>query len=102
MYWLQTMADRELSDLKLERKECPRCGATWLNGAHRWATGCRGSELDLASLVCNNVNDPQCINPKKGQIGGDTWEKRRAFIDEMTQDIETRSGLTWDSGSWNS
>ena len=24
--------DKELSNLKLERKECPKCGATWING----------------------------------------------------------------------
>jgi len=84
------MSDRELSDLKLERKECPRCGATWLNGAHRWATGCVGSELDLASLVCNEVNDPHCVNPKKGATGGDTWEKRRAFIDGATQKVKAQ------------
>jgi ribosomal protein S27AE len=81
------MSYRELSDLKLERKECPRCGATWLNGAHRWATGCTGNELDLASLVCNMVDDPQCLNPKKGLTGGDTWEARRAFIDATAHEV---------------
>ena len=41
--------DREFSDLKLERKECPKCGAIWINGEHRWSgTGNKGNELDLA------------------------------------------------------
>jgi len=68
--------DKELSDLKLERKECPKCGATWINGQHRWATGAKGNELDLAGLVCNKLGDPQCINPELGNELGDTWEKR--------------------------
>ena len=68
--------DKELSDLKLERKECPKCGAIWINGEHRWATGAIGNELDLAGLVCNKLGDTQCINPVRGQDGGDTWAKR--------------------------
>ena len=43
-----------LSDLSMSRKECPKCGATWINGQHKWATGMEGSERDLAGLVCNN------------------------------------------------
>jgi hypothetical protein len=82
------MDDREFSDLKLDRKECERCGALWLNGVHHWRTGCKGNELDLAGLVCNKVNDPQCINPKKGQVGGDTWEKRAEFLGQLTKDID--------------
>ena len=78
------MDDKDLSDLKLERKECKRCGAVWLNGIHHWQTGAKGNELDLAGLVCNMVNDPECINPKKGQDGGDTWAKRKDFLDGLT------------------
>ena len=37
------MPNRELSDLSnLSRKECPKCGATWINGQHKWATGIEG------------------------------------------------------------
>ena len=79
--------DRELSDLKLERKECPKCGATWINGEHRWSgTGNKGSELDLAGLVCNKLGDHQCINPKKGMEGGDTWEKRFEDLEKMGEE----------------
>ncbi len=49
--------DKELSDLKLERKECPKCGATWINGKHVFrgtAASYDKSELDLSGLVCNN------------------------------------------------
>lgn len=54
-----------------------RCGARWLDGQLYWSgTGKKASELDLAGLVCNTVNDPACINPCRGQEGGDTWAKR--------------------------
>lgn len=69
--------DKELSDLSMERRECPKCGATWINGQHRWSgTRNKGSEIDLAGLVCNKFGDETCINPLKGQDGGDTWKKR--------------------------
>ena len=80
------MSDRELSDLKLDRKECPKCQAIWINGQHIWGgTGntSKNSELDLAGLVCNKLGDHTCINPLKGQDGGDTWEYRSGFIDGM-------------------
>lgn len=68
---------KEFSDLSMTRVECPKCGATWIDGQHYWSgTGKKGNELDLAGLVCNTVGDFQCINPKKGQEGGDTWAKR--------------------------
>jgi hypothetical protein len=68
--------DREISDLKIDRKECPKCGAIWLNGNHVWATGKPGNEDDLAGLVCNKLGDESCINPKKGSEFGTTWQKR--------------------------
>ena len=76
--------DKELSDFKLERKECAKCGATWINGTHVWrGTGSSSdsSELDLAGLVCNKLGDEQCINPSKGKDGGQTWEYRSGYID---------------------
>tara|TARA_B100002019_G_C21187149_1_gene556828 strand:+ start:316 stop:564 length:249 start_codon:yes stop_codon:yes gene_type:complete len=80
---------REMSDLKLERKECPKCGAVWINGQHRWSgTGVRGSELDLAGLVCNNLGDNTCINPKKGEDGGDTWSQRLDLINKLSEELE--------------
>jgi|TARA_B100001094_G_scaffold17282_1_gene14855 hypothetical protein len=76
----------EFSNLKLERKECEKCGATWINGTHVWrGTGASSdsSELDLAGLVCNKHGNDQCINPMKGKEGGQTWEYRSGFIDGM-------------------
>lgn len=69
--------EKELSNLKLDRKECPKCKAIWLNGQHYWSgTGKLGNELDLAGLVCNNLGDDTCINPCLGKEGGQTWAKR--------------------------
>lgn len=65
-----------MSDPQIKR--CGRCGATWANGKHYWATGREGNELDLAGLVCNTVDDPACINPCKGMEGGQTWVMRQA------------------------
>tara|TARA_B100002019_G_scaffold21862_1_gene16587 strand:- start:668 stop:958 length:291 start_codon:yes stop_codon:yes gene_type:complete len=77
-------SDREFSELKLERKECEKCQAVWINGQHIWGgTGETGNELDLAGLVCNKLGDHRCINPMKGQDGGQTWEYRAGYIDGM-------------------
>jgi len=84
------MADKEFSELKMERIECPRCGATWLNGQHYWNTGIKGDPETLSNLVCGIAEDPRCVNPshKKGHIYGekDTWEKRTKFIDRWTEE----------------
>jgi len=71
------MNDREMSDLSMSRAECPKCGAVWINGQHYWSgTGKKGNELDLAGLVCNRLK-----KKKKGDDGGDTWEKRMADLE---------------------
>ena len=79
----------DFSNLRLERKECPKCGAVWLNGQHRWATGAVGNDLDLAGLVCNQVDDDAgCINELRGTEGGDTWEKRAQKIQKLLEQAE--------------
>ena len=84
--------DKPTSDLKLERKECPKCGAVWLNGQHRWHTGAVGNDLDLAGLVCNTLDDPsQCINELRGSIGGDTWESRLQKMAEFEEELARRN-----------
>ena len=78
----------EFSDFSLERKECEKCGATWINGNHVWrGTGAQSesSDLDLAGLVCNKYRNDQCINPMKGKDGGQTWEYRAGYIDGMIE-----------------
>ena len=74
------MEEREFSDLKIERKECGKCGATWINGQHMWYTGNKGNEADLAGLVCNKLGDSQCINPLRGDDSGDSWEVREGDL----------------------
>jgi hypothetical protein len=78
--------DNQSSELNMERKECSKCGAVWLNGQHFWSTGCVGDNKTLSNLVCGLVESPDCINPehKKGHIYGekDTWEKRARFLDQ--------------------
>ena len=77
-----TEGNKEMSDLKLDRKECPKCGAIWINGQHIWSgTGATGNEDDLAGLVCNKLGDKQCINPKRGSDRGDTWAARLAYME---------------------
>ena len=48
-----------------------------MRGQLYWATGMKGSEADLAGLVCDKYSDEQCINTCKGtDHGGMTWEQR--------------------------
>ena len=79
--------------MELDCKVCQKCGARWMMGQLYWSTGSAGKEIDLAGLVCNNLNpdDPdynQCINPERGKDGGDTWEYRRGFADGLMTEWE--------------
>lgn len=65
----------------METKTCAKCGAQWINDQHYWSTGDRGSEVDLAGLVCNKLGDDRCINPARGDESGQTWEKRSREVD---------------------
>lgn len=80
------MTDKELSDLKLERKECPKCGAIWLNGQHIWnGTGAKGDEEVLNNLVCSKFRDGTCINPKARDemyANKDSWAKRLSHLEK--------------------
>ena len=80
---MENDSGKELSSLRLSRLDCPKCGAVWINGQHMWATGAKGNEIDLASLVCNKLGDANCINPCKGKEGGDTWEKRLSDLHRL-------------------
>ena len=70
----------------MDAKSCPKCGAQFLNGELFWRTGKPGKLEDLAGLVCDEYGDEQCINELKGtKHGGDTWEKRAAFLEGFTE-----------------
>ena len=43
--------------------------------------------------MCNKLGDAQCINPVKGQDGGDTWDKRMEDLDKFAEEKE---GKWWD------
>ena len=72
----------------MQIKTCPRCGAQWINNQLYWATGKEGKEEDLAGLVCNTIDDPNCINVKKGDKTGQTWEKRQGFLKEFDKRLQ--------------
>lgn len=84
------MSERNASDLSLNRLECEKCGAVWINGQHYWRTGCVGNEVDLASLVCQKYGNSQCINPQKNVEGGDTWEKRLSDLEKLVEEMKER------------
>ena len=68
----------------MDCKTCTLCGATWMAGTHFWKTGKKGDETDLAGLVCNNILPEEvskCINPARGSVSGDSWERRAGFLD---------------------
>lgn len=74
-------------------KTCPTCQAQFLNGEHFWATGKKGNPLDLAGLVCNKFcKGRPCINPCKGEEGGDTWEDRMGRLEVLESEYMTKDG----------
>jgi hypothetical protein len=74
----------------MEIRTCGTCGGHWVNDQFYWAMGKEGSELDLAGLVCNSLSpEKRCINPCRGEVGGQTWESRRKEVDKALE----RGGL---------
>jgi hypothetical protein len=74
----------------METRQCETCGARWMGGQHYWTTGKPGNELDLAGLVCNNLQpEKPCANPSRGQEGGQTWESRMREVNKALE----RGGL---------
>lgn len=69
-------------------KQCGKCGAKWIDGQLFWATGKPGKEEDLAGLVCNTLGDEQCINPKNGDVTGDTWKAREEHASKQIEKWE--------------
>ena len=80
-----------MDNLFMDNTQCPKCGAKWIEGQLYWSTGKEASELDLAGLVCNSLGDETCINPLKGQEGGNTWEERIKQIEKDLLEFNTSS-----------
>ena len=79
--------------LGLPSKICPKCGACWIGGKHYWSgTGNKGNELDLAGLVCNAIETNECINPMRGELGGDTWAKRLSKLEDFDVELARQNG----------
>ena len=64
-------------------KTCPECDSIWIDGQLYWQNGKEGCPHDLAGLLCNDIHNPECINPCKGSTSGSTWEQRRQFLGEL-------------------
>ncbi len=63
----------------MSNRNCPVCGAHWVDGQLYWATGKPGSDLDLNALVCRRLpteKAERCVNPCQGADGGVGWEER--------------------------
>jgi hypothetical protein len=70
----------------MSNRNCPVCGATWIDSQLYWSgTGKPGKDLDLAALVCNRLPAEKiegCVNPKKGCEGGIGWEEREKILEQ--------------------
>lgn len=74
----------------MDSKKCQKCGATWIGGQLFWATGKKGTDEDLAGLVCDKLGDATCINPCKGtKHNGDTWSARLGELKRL-EDLSDR------------
>jgi len=72
----------------MEMRTCATCGGHWVNDQFFWATGKEGSELDLAGLVCNQIDQERpCINPSQGCEGGQTWEMRQKMVERIIEEL---------------
>jgi hypothetical protein len=63
----------------MSNRNCPICGAHWVDGQLYWATGKPGKDEDLNALVCRRLPAEKaagCVNPSKGCDGGIGWEER--------------------------
>jgi hypothetical protein len=69
----------------MSNRNCPVCGAHWVDGQLYWSTGKPGKDVDLNALVCRRLPPEKadgCVNPAKGSEGGIGWEERNKILDQ--------------------
>jgi hypothetical protein len=69
----------------MSNRNCPVCGAHWVDGQLYWATGKPGRDIDLNALVCRRLPSEKavgCVNPAKGCDGGIGWEEREKILEQ--------------------
>jgi hypothetical protein len=69
----------------MSNRNCPVCGANWIDGQLYWSTGKTGKDRDLNALVCRRLpmeKSDQCVNPAKGEEGGIGWEERIKILEQ--------------------
>jgi hypothetical protein len=72
----------------MEMKTCDTCGGHWVNNQFYWSTGKIGEELDLAGLCCNQIGEERfCINPRRGEMGGQTWDRRLKQLNILMSEL---------------
>ena len=99
-------------------RDCPKCGAKWIDGVLYWSTGQKGDPAVLANLVCDLPQVQRrggCINETAGDpkrtpgpnAGGfqkcslASWETTRTqsrFLEGFTTDTRYPEGM--DEPSW--
>jgi hypothetical protein len=69
----------------MSNRNCPVCGAHWVNDQLYWSTGKAGRDEDLNALVCRRLTAEKaegCVNPAKGKDGGIGWAEREKMIEQ--------------------
>jgi hypothetical protein len=75
----------------MSNRNCPVCGAHWVNDQLYWSTGKPGKDADLNALVCRRLTAEKaegCVNPCKGQDGGIGWEERLKMTEAALNEFE--------------
>jgi hypothetical protein len=75
----------------MSNRNCPVCGAHWVDGQLYWATGKPGKDADLNALVCRQLPPEKatnCVNPSLGCAGGVGWEERLKMTEAALTEFE--------------